>query len=113
MAVLYGIFNIAFINLYVIYYHNILSKNEKPLSPRNFLKKLSTELISPWMAKRLEVPTLKRTPRKTMAELLPNNNSDSGQIQQDEPPTKKRNIALMVHPKSAECLSYQVQKARV
>lgn len=90
MAVLYGIFNIAFVNSYVIYCSNILSKNEKPLSRKNFMKKLSTDLSLPWMEKRLEMPTLKRSVRQNIEILLPKANANSGQVQQEEPPVKKK-----------------------
>lgn len=57
MTMFYLILNIAFVNSYIIYTHNVLSKGEKPLNRKEYMKKLSTELSIPWMRHRLEIPT--------------------------------------------------------
>lgn len=86
MAVFYGMLNMAFVNLYVIYCHNMLAKKEKPLSRKEFMKKLSTELTTPWMQKRLEAPTLKRTLRDNITSILKSITETSC----DEPESKTR-----------------------
>lgn len=70
MAVFYGMLNMAFVNSYIIYCHNKLAIKEKPLSRKAFMKKLSTDLTVPWMQKRLEAPTLKRTLRDNITNIL-------------------------------------------
>ncbi|GBP63866.1 PiggyBac transposable element-derived protein 4 [Eumeta japonica] len=90
MAVFYGILNIAFVNSYVIYCHNVLSKNEKPLNRKEFMKKLSTQLTSDWMGKRLEAPTLKRYLRQNIKELLPENTENSNEEREEEEPLVKK-----------------------
>lgn len=87
MAVFYGMMNISFVNSYVIYCHNMIANNDKPLSRRNYMKKLSTEFISPWMEKRLEAPTLKRHVRVNIQELLPKTNTLDNN---EEPVIKKK-----------------------
>ncbi|CAG4952254.1 unnamed protein product [Colias eurytheme] len=71
MALFYGMLNMAFVNSYVIYCHNMLSKKEKPLNRRAFMKQLSNDLVKPWMEKRLEIPNLSRKLRKNIQNILP------------------------------------------
>lgn len=71
MTMFYGILNIAFVNSYVIYCHNVLSKQDKTLNRREYMKKLSTQLTTPWMSKRLEAPTLPRHVRENIENILP------------------------------------------
>ncbi|CAB3248366.1 unnamed protein product [Arctia plantaginis] len=88
MTMFYGILNIAFINSYVIYTHNVLSKQEKPLNRREYMKRLSTELSKPWMRSRLEIPTLSRRLRENIENILPQTNQEASQETEEEPPAK-------------------------
>lgn len=57
MTIFYGILNMAFINSYVIYCHNSIFNNQKTLSRKSYMKSLSLSLKTPWIQKRLEIPT--------------------------------------------------------
>ncbi|CAH2093109.1 unnamed protein product [Euphydryas editha] len=72
MALFYGMLSIAFVNSYIIYCHNMQSKNEKPINRRAFMKQLSTDLAKPWMEKRLEIPNLSRKLRENIQNIIPN-----------------------------------------
>lgn len=91
MALFYGMINIACINAYIIYVHNIVRKGEKTLNRKKFMKNLYTALTSPFMRKRLDAPTLKRYLRDTITKkILPLNDDDSTPENTNEPVTKKR-----------------------
>lgn len=47
MCLFYGMLNIAFVNEYIIYSHNVVTKCDKPLNRRKFMKHLSMALTSP------------------------------------------------------------------
>ena len=70
LCVYYGMINVCLVNAHVIYVHNVARKTEKPLSRKKFAIKLSEDLLAPWMKKRLDVPTLPRSTRTIMYELL-------------------------------------------
>lgn len=76
----YGILNIAFVNSYVIYCHNV----------REYMKTLSTPLITPWMSKRLEAPTLPRHVRENIENILPKPAVHAPTDDDEEPPAKIR-----------------------
>lgn len=90
MAIFYGILNIAFVNSYIIYTHNILSKEEKPLNRRQYMKKLSTDLSTPWMTRRLEIPTLQRHLKENIKNILPQTKQNVLEEANEEPPAKIR-----------------------
>ncbi|CAK1579834.1 unnamed protein product [Parnassius mnemosyne] len=90
MSMFYGILNIAFVNSYVIYCHNILAKNEKPLNRRGYMKKLSAQLSESWMKERLEAPTLPKHVRDNIANILPKPVVQNDTDNEEEPPAKKR-----------------------
>lgn len=89
MALLYGMVNIACINSYIIYSHNVNNKGEKPLSRKNFMKNLSLGLSSPFMRRRLEYPTLKRYLRDNISNILPNEVTGTPEDNAGEPVVKK------------------------
>ena len=70
LCIFYGMINVCLVNAHVIYVHNVARKIEKPLSRKKFPLKLSTDLLAPWMKKRLDVPTLPRSTRTIIYELL-------------------------------------------
>lgn len=90
MNMFYGILNMAFVNSYVIYCHNMLSKHDKPLNRREYMKKLSTQLTIPWMTNRLEAPTLPRHLRDNIENSLPRPIEQASVAIGDEPLAKKR-----------------------
>lgn len=90
MAVFYGILNMAFVNSAIIYGHNMLKNNKKPLNRTKFMKQLSTDLITPWMEKRLEIPTLKRSLRENISQILVKPTDLNNKQQEEEPEPKKR-----------------------
>lgn len=90
MTMFYGILNMTFVNSYVIYCHNILAKGEKPLSRREYMKKLSTQLSEPWMTERLEAPTLPKRVRDNIINILPDPVIQNSADDEEEPPAKKR-----------------------
>ncbi|CAH2095714.1 unnamed protein product [Euphydryas editha] len=95
--------NISFVNSYVIYYHNISTRNEKPLTRRQFMKKLSMQLTTEWMQKRLEAPTLKCNMRDIIEVILTKPTEDSSVENEAPPPPKKEDIALIAHLKRRGC----------
>ncbi|XP_037940738.1 piggyBac transposable element-derived protein 4-like [Teleopsis dalmanni] len=90
MAVFYGMLNISFINSYVIYCHNMISTNKKPLNRKEFMKVLSMSLTMPWMEQRQEIPILSKSLRcsntATMPTEAPNHDSNSS----EEPSSSKK-----------------------
>lgn len=90
MCLFYGMLNIAFVNAYIIYRHNVVTKGEKPLNRRKFMKHLSMALTSPYMAKRLEAPTLKRYLRDEIKNTLPKAAPGPTEDDTEEPNPKKR-----------------------
>ncbi|KAG6438978.1 hypothetical protein O3G_MSEX000379 [Manduca sexta] len=90
MAMFYGILNMAYINAYIIYCDNMLSKKEKPLGRRLFMKKLSNNLITPWMETRQQVPTLPTNIKEKIAGILPKRQAESLIHEEGEPEPKKR-----------------------
>lgn len=90
MAMFYGILNMAFVNSYVIYYHNLTTMKQKPLSRKKFMKKLNTQLTEPWMKIRLLTPTLKRSARSAIEAALPKSDGNEAVDEQNEPEPKKR-----------------------
>nr|XP_026483165.1 uncharacterized protein LOC113391418 [Vanessa tameamea] len=90
MTMFYGMLNIAFVNSYVIYTYNVLTKGEKPLNRREYMKKLSTELTAAWMETRLEIPTLPRRSRESIENILPQTNREMSEEADEEPPAKIR-----------------------
>lgn len=91
MAIFYGILNIAFVNSYIIYTHNVLSKEEKPLNRRQYMKQLSTDLSTPSMKCRLEIPTLSRRLKENIEDILPQTKQDVFEEANEETP------AIMVY----------------
>lgn len=90
MTMFYGILNMAFVNSYVLYCHNIHAKKEKPLSRREYMKKLSEQLTAPWMNKRLDAPSLPRHVRSKIENIMIQPTTESQGDTEDEPPVKKR-----------------------
>lgn len=105
MAVFYGILNMAFVNSVVIYGHNMIKNNKKPLNRREFMKQLSTDLVKPWMEKRLEAPTLKRSLRENINQILVKPTDSSREVLAEEPELKKRKYCPFCSYKRRECLS--------
>lgn len=58
MCIFYAMINISCINAYVIYCHNASTLGQKIMSRRDFMKKLQSELVEPWLKMRLAVPTM-------------------------------------------------------
>ncbi|XP_045763663.1 piggyBac transposable element-derived protein 4-like [Maniola jurtina] len=112
MAVFYGMLNMAFVNSYVIYCHNKLAKKEKPLNRKDFMKKLSTELTTPWMQKRLEAPTLKRTLRESIASILNTEAQPITQSSSGEPEPKKRRYCGFCYYKKKRMTKTQCSKCK-
>lgn len=90
MTMFYGMLNIAFVNSYIIYAHNVILKGDKPLNRREFMKKLSTELSLPWMKSRLEIPNLSRRLREDIENILPQTTQEVSVEAEEEPPAKIR-----------------------
>lgn len=54
----YAMINIATINSFVMYCHNILSSGQKIIPQRYFLKRLYYQLVEPWLKIRLAITTM-------------------------------------------------------
>lgn len=62
----YNMMNIANVNPYVIYCHNVIKthgNNQKPLSRHNFMLELHTQLVSEWHQKRARNGNIRRAVR--------------------------------------------------
>lgn len=94
MTIFYGILNITFVNSYVIYCHNMLSKQEKPLNRREYMKMLSTQLSEPWMKERLVAPTLPKRVRDNIENIL-QKPAEQNSRNEEEPPAKKRRYCAL------------------
>lgn len=101
MAMFYGMMNMAFINAYIIYCDNVLSKKEKPLGRRNFMKKLSNSLMTPWMETRPQMLTLPTNIKEKIGDILPKS--------QAEPPTQREGIP---EPKKRKYCAFCPSKIR-
>lgn len=101
MAMFYGILNMAFINSYIIYCDNVISKKEKPLGRRDFMKKLSNSLMIPWMETRQQMLTLPTNIKEKISSILPKRRA--------EPPTQDEGIP---EPKKRKYCAYCPSKLR-
>lgn len=82
MCVFYGMMNIACINSYILYCHNASVQGEKVLPRRDFMKKLHSQLVEPWLKIRLEIRTMPTHTKNKITEILfPNNDENQGQSQ--------------------------------
>jgi hypothetical protein len=66
----YGMINACLVNSYIIYVHNMIKTKEKPLSRRDFAKKVCEDLMAPWLRERLSVPTLQRSLKRKIEDVL-------------------------------------------
>lgn len=119
LCMFYGMMNIACVNAWVIYTHNSQRQEGNQLSRKKILIQMSEELTKPWMAKRLETPSLQTNLRVTIVCVL-----GEGSSKEREPPTssgkrivchicpsKKRQIAASVVAHTArniELISVQI-----
>ncbi|GBP03704.1 hypothetical protein EVAR_2440_1 [Eumeta japonica] len=77
-------------NQCVIYCHNVLSKNEKTLYRKEFMKTLRTELTSAWMEKKVGSSDLEAILAPKYKELLPEKTMDNDQERKEEKPVKRK-----------------------
>lgn len=82
---------------------NMIKNNKSPLSRREFMKRLSTDLIAPWMEKRLEVATLKRSLRDNISQILVKPSDSSYENQSEDPEPKKRKYCAFCSYNKREC----------
>lgn len=112
MTMFYGILNIAFVNSYVIYCHNVLAKQEKPLNRREYMKKLSTQVTTPWMMNRLEAPTLPRHVRGNIENIIPKPVAQDPTNDEEETSAKKRRYCSYCTSKKKECQRWPALSAK-
>lgn len=91
MCQFYGILNMAFINSYVIYTHNMYQQNKIPLNRPKFMKQLHFSLIKSKLAERQEITTLKTTLRANIKNILQQDKENSSSAPQN-PKNKKSKI---------------------
>lgn len=92
----FGILNIAFINSYIIYTHNVfLQGGQKPLNRVNFMKKLFAELIKEQLKDRLVMPTITSTVRNDIENQLQINKSTESENKIPKSSTGKRKICAV------------------
>lgn len=70
MCLFYGMINMAIINSYIIYSHNVLDNKKKPLSRREFAKKLHCDLVKEHVTKRLTIHTLQTNLKRKIQNVL-------------------------------------------
>nr|ADV17599.1 transposase [Agrotis ipsilon] len=112
MAVFYGMLNMAFVNSYIIYCHNKINKQKKPINRKEFMKNLSTDLTTPWMQERLKAPTLKRTLRDNITNVLKNVVPPSPANNSEEPGPKKRSYCGFCSYKKRRMTKTQFYKCK-
>lgn len=98
-AVFYGILNMAFVNSAIIYIQNMINTNQKPLSRREFMKKLSADLTKPWMETRVEVTTLKRSVREHISLILDKPLSLDNDTEDESEPKKRKYCSFCSYKK--------------
>lgn len=96
LCVFYGMINISCINSYVIYCHNASAMRQKQMIRRDFMKKLHTQLVEPWLKIRLEIRTMPTQVKNKIKEIL-GAKSDEGQGEgqvdgQGEGPSSSSNL---------------------
>lgn len=62
--------NIACINSYIIITHNLLRNNAKPITIKEFMTQLQEEMLKPWLERRVNLPTLQRSLKQTICDIL-------------------------------------------
>lgn len=70
LCVFYNKLNLCTINAYVIYVSNNVRNKTKPMSRRDFVLKLSDELMAPWLQQRKQTPTLRRQVKNMIDDIL-------------------------------------------
>ncbi|XP_067645065.1 uncharacterized protein [Eurosta solidaginis] len=86
LCMFYGMLNMALLNSYIIYVSNCEIMKTKPMTRREFLKKLSKDLCKDWCAIRLEErPLMQKRVRAAINESIGHNTDDDT----DEPGIKK------------------------
>lgn len=99
MCVFYGIINMSCINALVIHNTNLVDKKNRPISRKDFMHELYKALIFPWLEVRLQRPTLQRSLKSMISEVLGKN--DEPEVVQNNPnrrgvcsicPSKKRRM---------------------
>ena len=114
MAVFYGILDMAFANSAILYVHNMLKNNKKPLCRRELMKQLSTGLITPWMENRLRAPTLKRSLRENIKHILVKSTQSNCKNEKEELEPKKRrycNFCSYKKRRMSKLMCYKCKKA--
>lgn len=81
MATFFGMLNMAFINSFVIYSHNMLESGSKPLSRRNYMKSLHSSLIQKQLMNRLSRVTLPNLARENISSGLIDKNENNNENQ--------------------------------
>lgn len=78
MCQFFGILNIAFINSYIIYSHNMFQDRQKPLNRVQYMKNLFASLTRSQLNDRLDIPTISTIVRNDIqTELAVNNSTDA------------------------------------
>lgn len=70
ICVFYGMMNISCINSYIIYCHNASVQGQRLISRRDFMKKLHSQLVEPWLKHRLEIRTMPTHIKNKISDIL-------------------------------------------
>nr|CAI5821428.1 unnamed protein product [Callosobruchus analis] len=70
LCVFYGMLNIACINSWIIYNHNLKRSGQKPIARKTFMNTLQAQLTTAWLRKRSAIPTLQRSLKLLIGDIL-------------------------------------------
>ena len=81
LCLFYGMLNIASINSYIIYVNNLHKSRQRPMNRKMFMLELSRQLTFPWLRSRLNIPTLQRSLRSAIEDIVKEKPVDERPIQ--------------------------------
>lgn len=95
LCLFYGMLNIGSINSYIVYNSHRAKRGQKLYSRKSYMLELYKCLVTPWLKERIKVPTLQRSLRESIGNLLEQAIPEDGQDIPEErtvPDKPKRTI---------------------
>lgn len=110
MCIFYGMMNISCINSYIIYCHNASVQGIKVIPRRDFMKKLHSQLVEPWLKIRLQIRTMPTHIKDKITHILGVKN-DEGQTQGH--PSSSNDVESALNRKRKVCGLCSYKKRRM
>lgn len=73
LCVFYNMMNIAAVNSYIIYHHNVIVSGKKPKNRLQYMLQLQEELTRPWQETRLQISSMPSHVKKSLFSVLEKN----------------------------------------